>query len=159
MLQNIARVVEIAHMDWVRYSTPGGDRSFNECLVSADRHSKALMFLPFHKDDTAMETAIMIWNRVISLKGLLQNTISDKYTKFTSGLWKNLYNLFGTKISFSKAYNSQTDQLEERIIQSLEEMNRIFSDYGLELKDSDGFTHDLCTLIPALELAYKKSIN
>ncbi|MBW0487022.1 hypothetical protein O181_026737 [Austropuccinia psidii MF-1] len=31
--------------------------------------------------------------------------------------------------------------------------------YGLELKYSDGFTHDWCTLIPALKLAYKTSIN
>ncbi|MBW0590239.1 hypothetical protein O181_129954 [Austropuccinia psidii MF-1] len=31
--------------------------------------------------------------------------------------------------------------------------------YGLEFKDSDGFTHDWCTLIPALELAYKTSIH
>ncbi|MBW0529928.1 hypothetical protein O181_069643 [Austropuccinia psidii MF-1] len=28
-----------------------------------------------------------------------------------------------------------------------------------DFKDSDGFTHDWCTLIPALELAYKNSIH
>ncbi|MBW0586104.1 hypothetical protein O181_125819 [Austropuccinia psidii MF-1] len=38
-------------------------------------------------------------------------------------------------------------------------MIRRFCAYGLEFKDSDGFTHDLCTLIPALELAYRKWIN
>ncbi|MBW0554059.1 hypothetical protein O181_093774 [Austropuccinia psidii MF-1] len=31
--------------------------------------------------------------------------------------------------------------------------------YGLEFKDSDGFTNDWCTLIQALELAYKTSIH
>ncbi|MBW0491582.1 hypothetical protein O181_031297 [Austropuccinia psidii MF-1] len=41
------------------------------------------------------------------------------------------------------------------MIQTLEGMIRRFCDYGLELKDSDGFHHDWCTLIPALELAYK----
>ncbi|MBW0542114.1 hypothetical protein O181_081829 [Austropuccinia psidii MF-1] len=35
----------------------------------------------------------------------------------------------------------------------------IFCAYGLELKDSDGFAHDWCTLIPTLELAYKTSIH
>ncbi|MBW0493115.1 hypothetical protein O181_032830 [Austropuccinia psidii MF-1] len=30
---------------------------------------------------------------------------------------------------------------------------------GLELKDSDGFTHYWCTIIPALELAFKTSIH
>ncbi|MBW0574136.1 hypothetical protein O181_113851 [Austropuccinia psidii MF-1] len=38
-------------------------------------------------------------------------------------------------------------------------MIRRFCAYGLEFKDSDGFTHDWCTLIPALELAYKTSIH
>ncbi|MBW0520774.1 hypothetical protein O181_060489 [Austropuccinia psidii MF-1] len=38
-------------------------------------------------------------------------------------------------------------------------MIRRFCAYGLELKDSNGFTHDWCTLIPALELSYETSIN
>ncbi|MBW0502643.1 hypothetical protein O181_042358 [Austropuccinia psidii MF-1] len=38
-------------------------------------------------------------------------------------------------------------------------MIRRFSAYGLELKDSDGFTHYWCKLIPDLELAYKTSIH
>ncbi|MBW0562265.1 hypothetical protein O181_101980 [Austropuccinia psidii MF-1] len=45
------------------------------------------------------------------------------------------------------------------MILTLEEMIRSFCSYGLELKDSDGFTHYWCTLIPALELAYKTSIH
>ncbi|MBW0527490.1 hypothetical protein O181_067205 [Austropuccinia psidii MF-1] len=61
---------EIAHMDWVTALFPGGDRSFNECLVLVVRYRKTLMFLPCQKDDTAMDTAIMIWNRVISHTGL-----------------------------------------------------------------------------------------
>ncbi|MBW0502463.1 hypothetical protein O181_042178 [Austropuccinia psidii MF-1] len=38
-------------------------------------------------------------------------------------------------------------------------MIRGFCAYGLEFKYSDGFTHNWCTLIPALELAYKTSIH
>ncbi|MBW0517175.1 hypothetical protein O181_056890 [Austropuccinia psidii MF-1] len=34
-----------------------------------------------------------------------------------------------------------------------------FCAYWLELKDSDGFTHDWCTLIPALALSYKTSVH
>ncbi|MBW0484232.1 hypothetical protein O181_023947 [Austropuccinia psidii MF-1] len=45
------------------------------------------------------------------------------------------------------------------MIQALEEMIRRFCAYGLEFKYSDGFSHDWCTLIPALESAYKTSIN
>ncbi|MBW0569910.1 hypothetical protein O181_109625 [Austropuccinia psidii MF-1] len=45
------------------------------------------------------------------------------------------------------------------MIQTLEYMVRRFWPYGLEFKDCDGFTHDWCTLFPALELAYKTSIH
>ncbi|MBW0574137.1 hypothetical protein O181_113852 [Austropuccinia psidii MF-1] len=100
---------EIVHMDWVTALPPGGDRSYNACLVLVDTYSKNPMFLPCHKYDTAMDTAIMIWNKVISHTGVFQNIISDRDPKFTSALWKNLHRLFGTKLSFSKAYHSQTD--------------------------------------------------
>ncbi|MBW0546376.1 hypothetical protein O181_086091 [Austropuccinia psidii MF-1] len=45
------------------------------------------------------------------------------------------------------------------MIQTLEEMMRRFCAYGLEFKYSNGFTHDWCTLILALELAYETSIH
>ncbi|MBW0482516.1 hypothetical protein O181_022231 [Austropuccinia psidii MF-1] len=150
---------EIVHMDWRTDLPPGGGRSYNACPVLADRYRKTPIFLPYHKDDTAMDTAIMIYNKVISHTGLDQNIISDRHPKFTSALWTNLHNLFGTQLSFSTAYHPQTDGLAEGMIQTLEDMIRKFSAYGLEFKDSDGFTHDWCTLIPGLELAYKASIH
>ncbi|MBW0499086.1 hypothetical protein O181_038801 [Austropuccinia psidii MF-1] len=146
-------------MDWVTGLPPGGDRSYNACLVIVDRFSKTPIFLPCHKDDTAMDTALLIWNRVVSWTGIFTNIISDRDPKFTSALWTNLHQLFGTKLSFSTAYHPQTDGLAERMIQTLEDMVRRFCAYGLEFKDCDGFTHDWCTLLPALELAYKTSIH
>ncbi|MBW0582515.1 hypothetical protein O181_122230 [Austropuccinia psidii MF-1] len=106
-----------------------------------------------------MDTALLIWNRVVSWTGIFTNIISDRDPKFTSALWTNLHQLFGTKPSFSTAYHPQTDSLAERMIQTLEDMVRRFCAYGLEFKDSDGFTHNWCTLLPALELAYNTSIH
>ncbi|MBW0537687.1 hypothetical protein O181_077402 [Austropuccinia psidii MF-1] len=117
------------------------------------------MFLPCNKDYTAMDTAIMIWNKVISHTGLFQNIISDRDPKFTSALWTNLHNMFGKQLSLSTAHHPQTDCLAERMIQTLEDIIRRFCAYGIEFKDSYGFTHDWCTSIPALELAYKTSIH
>ncbi|MBW0507178.1 hypothetical protein O181_046893 [Austropuccinia psidii MF-1] len=45
------------------------------------------------------------------------------------------------------------------MIQSFEDMIRIFCAYDLEFKDTGGFTHDWCAVLPALELEYKTSIH
>ncbi|MBW0546407.1 hypothetical protein O181_086122 [Austropuccinia psidii MF-1] len=119
-IQETSRPWEIVHMDWVTGLPPGGDRSYNSCLVIFDRFSKTPIFLPCQKDDTSMNTALLIWNRVISWTGIFANIISDRDPKFASALWINLHQLFGTKLSFSTAYHPQADGLAKRMIQSLE---------------------------------------
>ncbi|MBW0511302.1 hypothetical protein O181_051017 [Austropuccinia psidii MF-1] len=84
-----------------------------------------------------MDTALLIFNRVLSWTGTFTNIISDRDPKFTSELWKNLHQLFRTKLSFSTAYHPQTDGLAQTIIQTLEDMAERLCAYGLELKDSD----------------------
>ncbi|MBW0499232.1 hypothetical protein O181_038947 [Austropuccinia psidii MF-1] len=108
-----------------------------------------------HKHDNATDTSLLLWSIVISHTGLFKNIISDRDPKFTSALWTNLPRFFGTKLSFSTEYHPQTDGLEEKMIQTLEDMIRRFCSYGLELKDSDGFTHDSGTLIASFKLEYK----
>ncbi|MBW0536027.1 hypothetical protein O181_075742 [Austropuccinia psidii MF-1] len=122
---------EIVNMDWVTVIAPGGDLSFNAFPVLVDRYSQTPMFLPFHKNCTAMDEAIMIWNRVISHTSLFQRVIRDRDPKFTSELWTNFHNLFGTKLSSSTTYHPQTDALAERMIPTLEYMIRMFCAYGL----------------------------
>ncbi|MBW0576784.1 hypothetical protein O181_116499, partial [Austropuccinia psidii MF-1] len=62
-------------MDWVTGLQPGGDRNYNYCLVLGDRISKTSIFLPSHKDDTAMDTALLISNRLVSWTGIFTNII------------------------------------------------------------------------------------
>ncbi|MBW0557412.1 hypothetical protein O181_097127 [Austropuccinia psidii MF-1] len=158
-IQEPSRPWEIIHMDWVTGLPPGCDRSYNDFLVIVDRFSKTPIFLPCHKDDTAMDTAPLIWNRLISWTGIFKNIISDRDPKFTSALWTNLHQLFRKKLSLSTAYHPQADCLAERMIQSLEDMVRRFCAYGLEFNDCYGFTHDWCMILPALELAYNKTTH
>ncbi|MBW0471537.1 hypothetical protein O181_011252 [Austropuccinia psidii MF-1] len=137
-------------MDWVTELPPSGYKRYNSFLVIVERYSKTLIFLAFHKDYTAMEKALILWHGVIFYTELLKNIIRYREPKLTSALCTNHHRLFGSKLSFSTAYHPQTDGLAERMIQTLEDMIRKFCSYGLELADSYGFTHDLCTLIPAL---------
>ncbi|MBW0548465.1 hypothetical protein O181_088180 [Austropuccinia psidii MF-1] len=65
-IEEPGRPWENVHMDWVTVLPPGGDRSYNACLLIVDRFSKNPLFLPCHKDDTAMDTDLLMWNRVVT---------------------------------------------------------------------------------------------
>ncbi|MBW0503847.1 hypothetical protein O181_043562 [Austropuccinia psidii MF-1] len=145
---------EVVHMDWVTAFPPSGYKSYNVGLVILERYRKTPICLQFHKDNTAMDTGLL-WSRVVSHIGLSKNIISYRDPEFTYELWTNLHRFSGTKLSFPITYHPQRYGLSERMIQILEDMMRRFCAHGLEFKYSDGFTHDWCTLIPELELAYK----
>ncbi|MBW0470721.1 hypothetical protein O181_010436 [Austropuccinia psidii MF-1] len=103
-------------MDWVTALPASGDKIYNACLVIVDRYSKTPILLPCQKDDTDMDTALLLWSRVISHTGLFKTIISDRDPKFTSALCTNLHIFFGTKLSLSTAYHPQTDGLADRMI-------------------------------------------
>ncbi|MBW0537670.1 hypothetical protein O181_077385 [Austropuccinia psidii MF-1] len=88
-------------MDWVTGLVPGGKEKYNACLIIADRFSKSMRFLPCHKGDTAMETALLFWNNITFTCGVAKNIISDRDSKFTTELWTNLYDMLGAKLAFS----------------------------------------------------------
>ncbi|MBW0568809.1 hypothetical protein O181_108524 [Austropuccinia psidii MF-1] len=92
-------------MYWVTGIVPGGKESFNACLIIVDRFSKSIRCLPCHKEDTAMDTALLFWNNITSTCGVPKIIISDRDPKFTSEFWTNLYEILGTKLAFSTAYH------------------------------------------------------
>ncbi|MBW0502186.1 hypothetical protein O181_041901 [Austropuccinia psidii MF-1] len=112
-IQEPSRPCEIEHMNWLTGLPPGGDRSYNAFLVIDARFSNTPIIFPCHKDDTAMDKALLIWIRLLSWTGIFTNSMSDRDPKFTSALWTNLNRLFGAKLSFSTAYHPQTDGLAE----------------------------------------------
>ncbi|MBW0556437.1 hypothetical protein O181_096152 [Austropuccinia psidii MF-1] len=144
-------------MDWVTGLVPGGKENFNSCLIMVDRFRKSMRCLPFHKEDTAMDTALLFWNNIMSTCGVPKIIISDRDPKFTSKFWTNLYDMLGTNLAFSTAFHPKADGLAERMIQTMEEILRRFCAYGMEYKDHEGYTHDWVTLLPAVQLAYSTS--
>ncbi|MBW0555152.1 hypothetical protein O181_094867 [Austropuccinia psidii MF-1] len=146
-------------MDWVTGLVPGGKENFNACLIIVDRLRKSVRFLPCHKEDTEMDTALLFWNNIISTCGVPKTIISDSDPKFTSEFWTNFYDILGTKLSFTTAYHPQTDGPAERMIQTMEDILRGFGEYSMEYKDHEGDTHDWVTFLPAVQLAYNTSQN
>ncbi|MBW0542992.1 hypothetical protein O181_082707 [Austropuccinia psidii MF-1] len=144
-------------MDWGTGLVAGGKENFDACLIIVDRFRKSMRCLPFHKEDTAMDTSLLFWNNIISTCGFPKIIISDRDPKFTSEIWTNLYDMLGTKLAFSTAYHPQTYGLTERIIQTMEEILIRFCAYGMEYKDHEGYTIDWLTLLPEVQLAYNTS--
>ncbi|MBW0518788.1 hypothetical protein O181_058503 [Austropuccinia psidii MF-1] len=129
---------ETTNMDLVTGLVPGGKKNFNFCLVIVDRYSKSVRRLPFHKEDTAMETALIIWNNIIATCGVPNIIISDRDPKFTSEFWTNLDDIIGKKLAFSTTYHPKTDGLAERMIQTMEDIIRGLCGYGMEYKENKG---------------------
>ncbi|MBW0589751.1 hypothetical protein O181_129466 [Austropuccinia psidii MF-1] len=115
--------------------------------------------LPFHKENTAMDTALLFWSNIISTCGVPKIIISDRDPKFTYEFWTNLYDILGTKLAFSAACHPQTDGLAERMIQTMEDILIRFCAYGMQYKDHECYTHDWVTLLPAVQLAYNTSTH
>ncbi|MBW0561551.1 hypothetical protein O181_101266 [Austropuccinia psidii MF-1] len=104
-----------------------------------------------------MDTMLLFWNNIISTSGVPEFIISGRDPKFTSEFCTNLYDILGTKLAFSTTYHPQKDGLDERMIQTMEDILRWFCPYGMEYKDHEGYTHDWVTLLPAVQLAYNTS--
>ncbi|MBW0530316.1 hypothetical protein O181_070031 [Austropuccinia psidii MF-1] len=96
-------------MDWVTGIFPGGKENLNACLVIVNRYSKISMFLPCHKEETAINTALLFWNNIISTCGIPKIIISDRDQKFTSEFWTNLYEIIGkeTHIFYSLSFTDR----------------------------------------------------
>ncbi|MBW0576591.1 hypothetical protein O181_116306 [Austropuccinia psidii MF-1] len=84
--QELESLWEVIHMDLLTELPPSGDRSYNAYLVIVHRCRKTPIFIQCHKDDTAVDTALLLLNRVISHTGLFNNIISDSHCKLTSAL-------------------------------------------------------------------------
>ncbi|MBW0467677.1 hypothetical protein O181_007392 [Austropuccinia psidii MF-1] len=124
-------------MDWVTGLVPGGKKIFNSLLVIVDRYSKIVRCLPYHKDNTAMHTALLFCNNIISKCGVPKIIINDRYQELIPESWTNLYDILGTELTFSTPYHPQTDSLAERIIQKMEDIIGRFCAYGMEYKDHE----------------------
>ncbi|MBW0540187.1 hypothetical protein O181_079902 [Austropuccinia psidii MF-1] len=146
------------HQHGLGYRTfPRRKINFNSFLIIADRFRKSVRFLPCHKEETEIDTALLFWNNIISTCGVPKIILSDRDPKFTSEFQTNFYEMLGTKLAFSTAYHPQKDGLAERMIQTMEDIIRRFCAYGMEYKAHEGYTHDWVALLPEVHLAYNTS--
>jgi transposase InsO family protein len=55
--------------------------------------------------------------------------VSDRYSKFTSNFWKQLFKGFGTNINFNTTHHPKSNGKTKRVNQVIEDMLRM---YGMD---------------------------
>ncbi|MBW0575333.1 hypothetical protein O181_115048 [Austropuccinia psidii MF-1] len=109
-------------MDLVTELYSEGKENDNYFPVRVDSLRTSFICIPWHKEYTTMDTALLFWNNIIATCGVPKIIISDRDPKFTSEFLTNLYDMLGNRLAFHKAYQPQKDGLVQRMIQTMEEI-------------------------------------
>ena len=112
-------------MDWITKLPPS--LGYDAILTITDHDcSKAALFFPCKETMTTAELARLYFARVFPHYGIPNKIISDRDTRLTSALAKEICKEAGIEQNISTAYHPQTDGQSERTNQTLETFLRIF---------------------------------
>ncbi|GKC53654.1 putative reverse transcriptase domain-containing protein [Tanacetum coccineum] len=99
--------------------TPSG---YDLIWVIIDRLTKSAHFLPMKK---TMEKLTQLYlKEIVCRHGVPVLIISDRDSRYASGVWRSLEKALGTDVRMSTAYHPQKDGQSERTIRTLEDMLR-----------------------------------
>ena len=122
----------------------------SQVLVVVDRFTKKLFTIPMKGTATAIDVANKLYKHVFRERGLPLQIISDRDTKFVSKIWKNLFKIFGTTLTFSYSYHQRFDG-------QTEVMNRVIEEV---LRTSINYTQtNWLKLLPEATAAINNSVN
>jgi len=125
--------------------------SCDQLWVIIDRFTKMAHFIPLSQDvKTAADLAKGFAREVWRLHGLPTDIVSDRDSRFTSGVWQAFLSLLGIRPRMSTAFHPQTDGQTERLNQTIESYLRAF--VGQE-------QDDWVRLLPMAEFAYNNSVT
>ena len=136
-------------MDFI-FDLPKTNTNITAILVVVDKLSKHTHFIPIESNHTAKDTAEVFYKEIYKHHSLPRKIISDRDTRFTSTLWKEIRNLQRFKLNISTTFHPQTDGQSERAFRTLQEMLRCFESYT----QRDWIKH-----LPGLEFAYNNHIS
>jgi hypothetical protein len=129
---------------------PRASSSQDAVWVIVDRLTKTAHFLPIKMTYSMDPLAELYIKEIVRLQGISVSIMSDCDPRFTFRFWRSLQEAPGTKLTFSTAFHPQTDRQTERMIQTLEDMLRL---YFLDFKGS------WIQYISLIEFAYNNSYH
>jgi transposase InsO family protein len=95
-------------------------------LVVVDKFSKQGHFIATQKTVNAEKTARLLLQHVVKHHSLPRAIVSDRDPRFTSDMWKELWQGTGTELRMSSSYHPQTDGQTERLNRVLETGLRLY---------------------------------
>ena len=140
----------IVTMDFVSKFASAANTHHNQCLVIIDKFTKYTILEGCHTTIDAKDTARIFIKRVIAPFGVPKVVISDRGPQFSSAVWKEILNIFGTRIALAATHHPQTDGQSERAIQTVLRMVRAFATEQQELWED---------MLPMFELALNHANN
>ena len=112
-------------MDFVTHR-PKTKKGYDSLLVVVDYLTNMLILRPTHSTATAMDTAKIFFDSVVTAHGMPRAIVSDRDTKFTSTFCREVFKTMGTTLAMSSGFHPQTDGQIERANRSIEEMLRAY---------------------------------
>ena len=113
-------------MDFVS-GLPKSSEGYDSIWVIVDRMTKSAHFLPINITDPVKKLVRLYLKEIVRLHSVPISIVSDRDARFTSMFWKELQAGFGTRLKFSTTSHPQIDGQSERIIQTLEDMLRVYA--------------------------------
>ena len=103
-------------------TSSGGGGGDDAILTFVDRLTKLAHFVPTKGFINASGTADLYIENVFRLHGLSQSIVSDRDPRFTSDLYKAIFEKLGVHLSFSTSNHPQTDGQTERTHRTIEQI-------------------------------------
>ena len=110
-------------MDFIT-GLPVSSSGSNAVLTFIDRLTKQAHFVPTKTTVNAVDTAELYVQNVFRLHGLSRSIVSDRDPRFTSEVYRSIFNRLGVDLKFSTANHPQTDGLTERVHRTIEQILR-----------------------------------
>ena len=98
-------------------------------MITDQGSTKGVILIPCSENMGMEKLASLYKEKVFPYISLPSKLISDRDTRFTSGIFKELCRQLGVKQNLSSAYHPQTDGESERMNQTVETALRIFGNF------------------------------
>ena len=141
---------EVVTIDFVCGFTPSVRSKHTACCVVCDRFTR-MVHLESCKDHITTKEAVgLVLKMIVSRHGCPRIILSDKGTTFDSMLWREVWQMLGTRISIATTHHPQTNGLTERLNRTL---------IALIRKYTQMYPTRWAEFLPIFEFAYNRSVH